>query len=169
MHQKSLPPRGKAIFFRLISWLPLGGKLSTKLTDEGRNLFSEIRERRQNLGFPLPEKNSEDFIFLAKIVSRYAASPLACIKFCLQNFLRQKCEAYFIGFPLGGGSLRSKVVRGNCIYDSQNFQTKGRQPVSLKKIPAQSIKKGRVADKRLLITLARKIFLKTLKNRRSNV
>ena len=35
MHQKSLPPRGKAIFspyFRL----PLGGKLSTKLTDEGQ-------------------------------------------------------------------------------------------------------------------------------------
>ena len=36
MHQKSLPPRGKAIFFRLIPWLPLGGKLSTKLTDEGQ-------------------------------------------------------------------------------------------------------------------------------------
>ncbi len=36
MHQKSLPPRGKAIFFCLISWLPLGGKLSTKLTDEGQ-------------------------------------------------------------------------------------------------------------------------------------
>jgi hypothetical protein len=58
--------------------------------------------------------------------------------------------------------LRSKVVRGNCIYDSQNFQTKGRQPVSLKKIPAQSVKKGRVADKRLLITFARKNFLKNL-------
>jgi len=50
-----------------------------------------------------------------------------------------------------------------------DFQTKGRQTVSLKKIPAQSIKKGRFAVKRLLITLARKIFLKTLKNRRSNV
>ena len=36
------------------SRLPLGGKLSTKLTDEGRCLFSEIRARRQNLGFPLP-------------------------------------------------------------------------------------------------------------------
>ena len=36
MHQKSLPPRGKAIYFCLISWLPLGGKLSTKLTDEGQ-------------------------------------------------------------------------------------------------------------------------------------
>ena len=35
MHQKSLPPRGKALFC-LISWLPLGGKLSTKLTDEGQ-------------------------------------------------------------------------------------------------------------------------------------
>jgi len=63
-----------------MSGRPLGGKLSTKLTDEGRCLFSEIRARRQNLGFPLPEKNSENFIFLAKIVSRYAASPLAFVK-----------------------------------------------------------------------------------------
>ncbi len=34
--RKELPPRGKPIFFCLISWLPLGGKLSTLLTDEGQ-------------------------------------------------------------------------------------------------------------------------------------
>ena len=71
------PPEGKAIFIALFtwlplacikfclqnflqqklsatSWLPLGGKLSQKATDEGRNLFSDTNNLNAALrGFPL--------------------------------------------------------------------------------------------------------------------
>ena len=63
----------------------------------------------------------------------------------------------FRRLPLGGKLCHVvAVMRGGYIYDSQNFQTKGRQPVFQKKITAQSIKKGRFAVKRLLITLSLK-------------
>ena len=38
---------------------------------------------------------------IRKIVSRYASSPLACIKFCLQNFLRPKGYAFVKASPWG--------------------------------------------------------------------
>ena len=49
--------------------------------------------------------------------------PLACIKFCSQNFLRQKCEALpcVKASPQGGGSLQSKVVRGCFIFQRGCF------------------------------------------------
>ena len=43
-----LPPRGKAFLMQFLLRLPLGGKLSTKLTDEGCNLFSAIKN---NIGY----------------------------------------------------------------------------------------------------------------------
>ena len=50
-----LPPEGKAIFIAL-SRLPLGGKLSQKATDEGRNLFSDTNNLNAAfLGFPFGE------------------------------------------------------------------------------------------------------------------
>ena len=69
---------GKNVKPCLTSRLPLGGKLSTSLTDEGRSLLRTAFlytvfsiAKRQKLSalfqaFPLPEKNSANFIFFGK-------------------------------------------------------------------------------------------------------
>ena len=79
MPYSRLPPRGKPIFFRLISWLPLGGKLSTMLTDEGQ-LQYRLNSFLQKTSCPPHHLASQ------------GASP--------------EGEAYiftlFLGFPLGG-------------------------------------------------------------------
>ena len=72
------------------SWLPLGGKLSTTLTDEGRTLFSHSRYYSNKKVFPLSAENCQ---------------PLR-------------------GFPLGGSSLRSEVMRGSRFSTKQGDEEK---------------------------------------------
>ena len=105
MHQKSLPPRGKAIFFCLISWLPLGGKLSTKLTDEGQ-LQYRVNSFLQKTSCPPHHLASQ------------GASP--------------EGEAYifalFPGFPLGG--LSTKLTdEGQLQYRLNSFLQKTSCPL----------------------------------------
>ncbi len=60
----------------------------------------------------------------AKIVSLVPRLPLACIKFCLQNFLRQKLSAA-TRLPPGGRLRREAVVRGASCFLSGSFQSSG--------------------------------------------
>ena len=62
----------------------------------------------------------------AKIVSLVPRLPLASS--CLRT-MRQKLSALFQGFPSGGGSLRSKVVRGSFKFDIIFYNRKQATPL----------------------------------------
>ena len=113
--------------------LPLGGKLSVKRTDEGRNLFSnclsKVALRKKNCqplrGFPLPAENFSLQNFLRQKCEAFLASGFPLLHFA-QRKIQQKLSASFRGFPSGGSSLRSKVMRGAaCLwfseYSGRNF------------------------------------------------
>ena len=131
MHQKSLPPRGKAIFLPY-SRLPLGGKLSTKLTDEGQ-LQYRANSFLQKTSCPLITLLCKELPPRGKaIFSPYFQLPLGGklstkltdegqLQYRVNSFLQKtSCphhhlasqgaspsgEAYifalFLGFPLGG-------------------------------------------------------------------
>ena len=73
------------------------------------------RLKRSLHAFPLPEKKFGAFIFFGKNVKPCLVPRLPLASSCLRT-IRQKLSALFQGFPSGGGSLQSKVVRGCSIF-----------------------------------------------------
>ena len=119
MHQKSLPPRGKALFFCLISWLPLGGKLSTKLTDEGQ-LQYRLNSFLQKTSCPL-------ITLLRKEL------PLGgSLYFCLipwlplggkPIFAAERISAYFLYFlPYFRKVFKNSLSSADTLYESRHFE-----------------------------------------------
>ena len=94
-------PEGEAYIFALFSWLPLGGKLSTKLTDEGQ-LQYPVNSFLQKTSCPPHHLASQ------------GASPSG--------------EAYifalFLGFPLGGKLSTKLTDEGQLQYPVNSFLQK---------------------------------------------
>ena len=121
MHQKSLPTRGKAIFFCLISWLPLGGKLSTKLTDEGQ-LQYRLNSFLQKTSCPPHHLASQ------------GASPAgeAFIFFALFSWLPLGGKAYICGgenrglflyfLPYFRKVFKNSLSSADTLYESRHFE-----------------------------------------------
>ena len=84
--------------FSVFSRLPLGGRLLAKQGGEGCR-------------YPHPGKQSDEQL-------QHLLSPLGRV--ASNREPREVClnSPSFCGFPLGGGSLRSKVVRGAVIYNT---------------------------------------------------
>ena len=103
--------------FSVFSWLPLGGRLLAKQGGEGRR-------------YPHPGKQSGEQL-------QHLLSPLGRV--ANESEPREVClnSPSFRGFPLGGGSLRSKVVRGVVIHTPASRAASNREPreVCLKLIP----------------------------------
>ena len=121
MHQKSLPPRGKAIFFCLISWLPLGGKLSTKLTDEGQ-LQYRVNSFLQKTSCPPHHLASqgaspagEGYIFLPYfLASPWGGKPI---------FAAERIAAYFLYFlPYFRKVFKNSLSSADTLYESRHFE-----------------------------------------------
>lgn len=120
MHQKSLPPRGKAIFFCLISWLPLEGKLSTKLTDEGQ-LQYRVNSFLQKTSCPPHHLASQ------------GASPRGgSLYFCLISWLppqgkpifaAERIAAYFLYIlPYFRKVFKNSLSSADTLYESRHFE-----------------------------------------------
>ena len=121
MHQKSLPPRGKAIFFCLISWLPLGGKLSTKLTDEGQ-LQYRLNSFLQKTSCP---PSSPCFARVspageAYIFALFLGFPLGGEK---PIFAAERISAYFLYFlPYFRKVFKNSLSSADTPYESRHFE-----------------------------------------------
>lgn len=121
MHQKSLPTRGKAIFFCLISWLPLGGKLSTKLTDEGQLQYrvNSFLQKTSCPPHPLASQGAspagEAYIF-----ALFRGFPLGGGK---AIFAAARIAAYFLYFlPYFRKVFKNSLSSADTLYESRHFE-----------------------------------------------
>ena len=108
----------KLHFFRqklsATSWLPLGGRLLAKQGGEGQPnniqaFFSSKSRFILNPRSRLPLRGSCRLLPTEEV---FVCLPLACKKFSKLHFFGKNCQP-LRGFPLGGSSLQSKVMRGN--------------------------------------------------------
>ena len=79
------------------------------------NCLSKVALRKKNCqplrGFPLPAKNFSLQNFLRQKCEAFLASGFPLLHFA-QRKIQQKLSASFRGFPSVGSSLQSKVMRG---------------------------------------------------------
>ena len=121
MHQKSLPTQGKAIFFCLIPWLPLGGKLSTKLTDEGQlqyRLNSFLQKTScppHHLASQGASPEGEAYFF-----ALFLGFPLGGKK---PIFAAERISAYFLYFlPYFRKVFKNSLSSADTLYESRHFE-----------------------------------------------
>ena len=80
-----------------------------------------LRKNCQPLrGFPLPAENFSLQNFLRQKCEAFLASGFPLLHFA-QRKIQQKLSASFRGFPSGGSSLQSKVMRGVAYYAKHIF------------------------------------------------
>ena len=117
--------------FSVFSRLPLGGRLLAKQGGEGCR-------------YPHPGKQSDEQL-------QHLLSPLGRV--ASNREPREVClnSPSFCGFPLGGGSLRSKVVRGAVIYNTASRAASECEPIGvcLKLIPPPHVCKKYTFSNRL--------------------
>ena len=119
MHQKSLPPRGR-LYFRLIPWLPLGGKLSTKLTDEGQlqyRLNSFLQKTScppHHLASQGASPEGEAYIFALFLGFPLGGNPI---------FAAERIAAYFLYFlPYFRKVFKNSLSSADTLYESRHFE-----------------------------------------------
>ena len=99
------------------------------LSPSGR--VARSAERGHDRTRPLQSAIADSF---PSVACRCSRLPLACIKFCLQNFMQAKMGILSLrqGFPSGRSCPHSGLMRGSSICLAKNFQTKGQFHFRLK-------------------------------------